>query len=61
MDEVVKELDQFNDSTKEMANTLGNQTTGQRHRRRSAGDLPKANVVSAAAYPRPSASPLFTK
>ncbi|KAI8523804.1 hypothetical protein RHMOL_Rhmol13G0100600 [Rhododendron molle] len=61
MDEVVKELDQFNDSTKEMANTLGNQTTGPRHRRRSAGDLPKENVVSVAAYPRPSASPLFTK
>lgn len=62
MDEVVKELDQLNDSTKEMAKTLSDQTTGLRHRRRSADDVRKGNIVSAAAaYPRPSASPLYTK
>jgi serine/threonine protein kinase len=55
MDEVVKELEQLQDS-KEMQSTR-RPSSGAKPRRRSAGD----GNAEAAAYPRPSASPLFTK
>ncbi|WOG86779.1 hypothetical protein DCAR_0205997 [Daucus carota subsp. sativus] len=57
MDEVVKELEHLQDS-KEAGNTQRNPNTQPRHRRRSAGDATDAKTV---AYPRPSASPLYTK
>lgn len=58
MDEVVKELEQLQDS-KEAGNTRRNPDNEQKHRRRSAGDA--TNVKTAVAYPRPSDSPLYTK
>ncbi|CAL5386797.1 unnamed protein product [Camellia sinensis] len=58
MDEVVKELEQLRDS-KETGNARSDPSSARRLRRRSAGDASNANI--AAAYPRPSASPLFTK
>ncbi|CAL5388868.1 unnamed protein product [Camellia sinensis] len=58
MDEVVKELEQLRD-LKETGNARSDPSSARRPRRRSAGDASNANI--AAAYPRPSASPLFTK
>lgn len=57
MDQVVKELEHLQNS-KETGNTHRNPNSQPRHRRRSAGDATDANAV---AYPRPSASPLYTK
>lgn len=56
MDEVVKELEHLQNS-KETGNTHRNPNGQLRHRRRSAGDATDAKTV---AYPRPSASPLYT-
>lgn len=61
MDEVVKELNQLHDSTNGTGNTGGNQATALRHRRRSADDVSKGSNTAAVAYPRPSASLLYTK
>lgn len=61
MDEVVKELNQLHDSTNGTGNTGGNQATAPRHRRRSVDDVSKGSNTAAVAYPRPSASPLYTK
>ncbi|KAK3020253.1 hypothetical protein RJ639_045577 [Escallonia herrerae] len=58
MDQVVKELEQLQDSM-EAVNSRRNPSNGQRVRRRSAGDALPANTP--AAYPRPSASPLYAK
>ncbi|GMP89362.1 hypothetical protein CsSME_00040981 [Camellia sinensis var. sinensis] len=58
MDEVVKELEELHD-LKETGNTRSDQTSAPKPRRRSAGDVGNGNT--AAAYPRPSTSPLYTK
>lgn len=54
MDEVVKELEQLQNS-KTTGNTQRNPNSQQRYRRRSTGDATDAKAVP---YPRPSASPL---
>ncbi|XAR58985.1 Non-specific serine/threonine protein kinase [Bertholletia excelsa] len=56
MDEVVKELEQLH-HVKER----GNSCTEPKLRRRSAGDANNGNRSTKAAYPRPTASPLFSK
>ncbi|KAL7173397.1 hypothetical protein ACSBR2_032791 [Camellia fascicularis] len=58
MDEVVKELEELHD-LKETGNTRSDQSSGPKPRRRSTDDVGKGNT--AAAYPRPSTSPLYTK
>lgn len=57
MDEVVKELEQLQNS-KESGNTQRTPNNEARPRRRSANDAANAKPV---AYPRPSASPLYSK
>ncbi|KAL3518187.1 hypothetical protein ACH5RR_020776 [Cinchona calisaya] len=58
MDEIVKELEHIQDSnSKEKSG--GNAPARSRPRRQSADDANRSNVP--AAYPRPSASPLFSK
>lgn len=60
MAEVVKELEKLQDSKESTGNLHRNSSNdGQRPRRRSAGDAINGNT--AAAYPRPSTSPLYTK
>uniref|UniRef100_A0A5B7B6B1 non-specific serine/threonine protein kinase n=1 Tax=Davidia involucrata TaxID=16924 RepID=A0A5B7B6B1_DAVIN len=58
MDEVVKELEQLQDF-KETGIARRNPSHGPRPRRRSANDAGNGNAT--VAYPRPSASPLYTK
>ncbi|XP_059626607.1 probable serine/threonine-protein kinase PBL9 [Cornus florida] len=58
MDEVVKELEQLQD-LKETGNSHSNPSSGTRPRRRSADDV--SDRKTTVAYPRPSASPLYSK
>ncbi|KAK4440864.1 putative serine/threonine-protein kinase PBL10 [Sesamum alatum] len=58
MEEIVKELEQLQDSSN-MDNNHFKTRNGSRTRRRSAGDA--GNKIANAAYPRPSASPPHSK
>lgn len=55
MEEIVKELEQLQDS-KNVENTRNKMSDRKRQRRRSAGDAINKNTIHA--YPKPSASPL---
>ncbi|CAI9108106.1 OLC1v1007629C3 [Oldenlandia corymbosa var. corymbosa] len=61
MDEVVKELEDIQNLNNNAAKNVNNAAQQRlRQRRRSADDAKSRNIVPVA-YPRPSASPLFTK
>jgi len=59
MDEVVKELEQLQGSKETRQSTRRNASSGARPRKRTPADVCKGSVP--AAYPRPSASPLYAK
>ncbi|KAK9755231.1 hypothetical protein RND81_01G011400 [Saponaria officinalis] len=60
MVEIVKELEQIQDSSKETGNTRSSSSTGSRYKRRSVDDsIDCHRSRSAIPYPRPSKSPLY--
>lgn len=61
MEEVVTELEQLQGSSKESERVGNNASNKSRPRRHSADDAGNRRKAPIAAYPRPSASPLFAK
>lgn len=59
MSDIVKELEQLYQQSKDAGNTRSHGNNRPRPRRRSAGDV--GNKHASVAYPRPSASPLYAK